>query len=1813
MKEDMLCDDSEEVSASSLVDGGNGMLNQHRLSEAEELFHKVLELPHYAVQERYHQLVIALLGLAEVYTKRGRSLRYNELEWHRMHMHAVSSKLKAIDICNEALEFAHDYQDVKWFREQRQKSQNSLKITVDSLVKHIQERTLHQKKEHKTEKIDENEEKKDGKKEDKMVLKDPVTYVDLTWLQHFQTYYKEKCATSRFLKWQSQEQLVIEDNEEEIIEEPVVKEEKRKINFDKVQSAIQKIVKHISEMGNMKIHPDMTPDEKLTLFSPISDEHNVFKQFAKILYKEDSSGSSGDGDVTPQEGTSELEEALSSGKQSRNSVSRSVSRETSPPKGEEVPISWTEKGEKPMPFTASALSLKRWESIEDIHKSYLESAKSRPVREGDILRHGVLRIWKSYSCDKSPDKNLTLPSNPYPLQTYEEMSPLTEMIGKSKRSQTTEDINDYDGLPERTPLSEVNLDISLAHVLCHMANGLKKKKKMSEAAEMYKTALGIMQENMSSKNDRALMTTIGTIMQNLGDIRCAEEDLVGGSQLMEEAIALYEKSGERLKIVRVWYELGNAYMADHWKEMSFLEHVMKMVQEALQRDFRREVVDDDDIPDDVSEDSDDSDGEGESYSICTEEAITCYYNALEILRKYPSAEEDYDMLLVEVLTKLGDSTILVGNFDKATLHYEEALVMFKNIIGSATLHNNAHVLSMLATSNFMLGHYPKAVSMYECANLLQQHLYSGELANFDVAFTLTMLSICFYCMKHYHKCISWCLKAFDLYSFLYKEDIVNIKVLQRWFVTQTLYTLGYSYGTLSFNEKSLHYLKLSRNMLLGVEDIDFKQCVRILKAIADLLVTTDENEKALEYYNEALDMTVALGDEKSTTALQNQLLNRIASVHVSSKQYETAAEYLRQALDCQKNVENNIKDDMVNIQQQLGLTYTMSGDMDKAIECYSECLESYSEMSGSHAGNMAQVYGKLGTLHHVKACLQEDNDHMIDLLLIAEKNYQDAIELDASSTVCVKYANYLYQQSQAADALIAMLPFVHLQTKHDNTNISYNGVEQAVLPEHLQQEIDDTDDVELDVTFFARFLAVLCYKQLNMVKDAEDCLIDLLHDVATSQVPLNHSILGYAMLEMNMHKDAAESFSHAASLTHDNDLAITNYWLALGTLAFSTWMKGAWNIYEHYNKDDLIQQWLTEMPLLPILDITMEEEGMEASGIRDSGYYDHGIIEEKEEIDWDAPKEDITYEEEQNDTVGAHELWVESETVETPAAILQAMITEQNREEIALLVQHEEQQEAFMDRGYYSSEYLERQGLDEHDLRERRSAKWESEESMDTLTGVPEEAEYDYIFNNQSEEFEIEETVETPAAILELLQQQQEDALMRERVMYGALLNNFDISPEEKTDDVTIDEERSETPTLFASGKSYGTWRSSVPDVNTSKYEFNSRSISSPDIQSHTAATRHSFVEEVQPEEDSPTEVWITEEVEVETPVAILKLLSSTTNVSRDSSESPSISQIQTDTSSSWDQYQSEQYNYKSLSSSQETSRSRETTPLSTASSSSYHSTSPYVRLREEPLEELHISEEEPEEENLDVLIIDEEEIETPVAVLKAIQREHEEREKKQNANEITPMEMSPERETLPESSAFRSWTSHSSSMYQPTRTDTEEINYSSSNHHVHRVDDTQEEEEEEEVVWVTEEVISTPTAILEAIKNNNNGLSSSVPTTQSFISTATTSVSGGETYSGYEDERETSPVIYETWTSESILYPTVHCRLTPTDQKNETAIQKDIQNGNHKSLTSIMYHEFNNKEEEPEEEKWETWEEEEIVETPPEILQAILRAQQMQ
>lgn len=323
----------------------------------------------------------------------------------------------------------------------------------------------------------------------------------------------------------------------------------------------------------------------------------------------------------------------------------------------------------------------------------------------------------------------------------------------------------------------------------------------------------------------------------------------------------------------------------------------------------------------------------------------------------------------------------------------------------------------------------------------------------------------------------------------------------------------------------------------------------------------------IRFYEEAVQVSKKLGENNTKTALQNQLLNRMACVNVDAQNFDVAGSNLEQALDYQKDVEASIKADMAAVLRRLGATSVLACDVDKAIACYKDCVQAYNEMEWlpGRDEEIVKMLCTLATLYHVKSCTMDDENQVELFMTISEGCFQEAIAITENnpqdisvrveSCVDLQYANYLYQQGLYADALHAILPLVFCR-RYENDILVYSGIEQAVLPDHLQSDFND-DSMVVEVQVLAYFLAVICYKSLGLMSDADDALL-LLYRMALrpNSTSFACNVCAYALLEMNMFIEASEMFYISSIFKQpscgDSHKSSINFWICLCLSAYMT-------------------------------------------------------------------------------------------------------------------------------------------------------------------------------------------------------------------------------------------------------------------------------------------------------------------------------------------------------------------------------------------------------------------------------------------------------------------------------------------------------------------------------------------------------------------------------------------------------------------------------------------------------------------------------------
>ena len=736
----------------SMTDDAVEQLDKHQLADAERLFHRVLQAGVDDSVTEAKCAITCLLGLGQLYMKQARSRRHLELEWHRVCLQAIASLQLAIELCDDIAGRYLDTDMQLWLTQNKGKAVGHRKVLESIVLKSLMQKFAD----------------KGSRKQETF---------DGSWLTTLREHCKSKAQQFLTRTMMSSDESGTDDEApaEERKTTTAKKDKLSKLDLNKIHKVIQNLVKQISADMRRRYLRKKLPEK--TLRRSISSELVAMPQEDILTLFEDA--------IIPDDPDSESDSQRATAPATPSKDNRlsmgSVLEQENVEKFDHVGRTHNASDDSDTSNVSPARTSPETAAAE-LHDCSDATASVAGEPDNEDVQNDVLTAWRRYK----EQRPLRLPAPPYqPPGTTPTTSALdmaVTLVGSPPSSPR--------GVAPliKSPLSDSVLDQALANMLIHVADKLHEDgddTKLHIAYELYKYALAVYEETGFST---AQAHVVGGVLKQLGLIDCQRGDLAAGSEIVREAIDLFilanvGSSDDPLDVSRAWFQLGNAYVENHCREGALLFHILELV--------KREI----EMPD-VDEDAAKADSSSKPDLANIHEAISCYNRALAIVSLLRRQNKCcHTQFYVSVLTKLGDCSIIVGGSgrDRAVLCYEEALCLSKHTFGSASLRDNAHILSMLGTSNFLLEHYPKAVSMFETANVLQQHCCGGDDADFETAFNRTMLAICHYVTKYYYKCVVWCLRAFEVYDLLYVNKLKTIAPLKRWFIVRTLYTLGYSY------------------------------------------------------------------------------------------------------------------------------------------------------------------------------------------------------------------------------------------------------------------------------------------------------------------------------------------------------------------------------------------------------------------------------------------------------------------------------------------------------------------------------------------------------------------------------------------------------------------------------------------------------------------------------------------------------------------------------------------------------------------------------------------------------------------------------------------------------------------------------------------------------------------------------------------------------------------------------------------------------------------------------------------------------------
>lgn len=1157
----------EDLDAETLLEKAKQSLEELRLNEAEQQFLRAAHRLQEKAEDNTRALVEAYLGLADVCTRKSRAFRQSPLEWFWLCVHASSLLSEVVDLCSAELMEETDNQSVEWYIAQSKFAESRSQSLVDVLG-----RTLF------------NWLKEDWRLVDPNHISNIFSKTPLTPRSRF-PLSNPSHNTSGLRPYQTgfmNHAFSIESLHEPLLKSGYGHSPSGNINwFKRIQSYCHRrlesknVKEIIAEISMVKEIEEASPSPSDPKIETISEETDL--DLAK-----DRNSDLGPNRVEDEEIFSE--ETYSIAEINERSRTDSIVKEYS----------------LMYELASSDVDTSGWEFFLEKRKDHIVQTVIEIIADANSNN-----AYQTQNDGQSGNKNL---ETTIIVETVDGVQVERENLVTVSQETSSEKRKKKKEKEKFSPLKENCLRLTVARSLQLVAHKLIQAEEYASAENLCEEVLQIIDEIQDGTVK--LLRFSALLLQNTGLLCFRQGNRHNGMRNLEKALKIYKDLQDyeaRKEVASVLIDLGNAY-ADDLHDEALYDKVIAAMCEFFEREASDEEHTGNSTPEKTSDQETPEDVELKKR---VSEAVSCYTEALLVLESH---EDSQKQVIAMAMRKLGDCHFVQRQYTEALDWYEKALKLHRTsgFHGKESVLENAHVLTMLGVSTFMLHVYPRASHVFELALHMVKHAYGLTLYTFLHSLVLSLLGITFYKMKSYHKCVSMCSRAFETFWNLYEEKVAELPQQRFWLVCQNLYILGNTYNVLNMHHKAIKFLEIGRAFMKESLVGEKRQHMRILQILGDCYFAQYDYKTALTYYNEALDIgdkvsssteseafermessqssNMTTSTENLDMALHNQLLSRSADAHISMKQYQNAVHYLEQARDIQDVLEDDIKGDLVSTLHQLGQMHSMAGDVDKAIESYKESLEVFRELhNGELAPEMCITLGNLATMCYVKACICEDIDSELEMILSAEQYFQAALKEDLNASVCVKYANFLYSQANYDDAVMYLEDSIKSRKEEEEENmdttlffprpwscdIVYGGLERVTLPEPLQEEVDAQEEAIMPTSVLAYYILVLSYKMLGKLRHAEEALISLMGEVYARDIPFLYSVLGYSLMELGLFSEAAEEFYMAWYLDNEYNLALDNYCLCLAVHAYNVLERAFATIFVHckiWNEDHKLAQ-----------------------------------------------------------------------------------------------------------------------------------------------------------------------------------------------------------------------------------------------------------------------------------------------------------------------------------------------------------------------------------------------------------------------------------------------------------------------------------------------------------------------------------------------------------------------------------------------------------------------------------------------------------------
>ncbi|CAH1269073.1 TTC28 [Branchiostoma lanceolatum] len=423
-------------------------------------------------------------------------------------------------------------------------------------------------------------------------------------------------------------------------------------------------------------------------------------------------------------------------------------------------------------------------------------------------------------------------------------------------------------------------------------------------------------------------------------------------------------------------------------------------------------------------------------------AISYYHEALETA---DGTNTEDNMLL---LSKIGDASLKVGDYQKAISYYEQELKMHGQIHGNSIhIAYRGIILNNIGLAWCRMGDLHKAISYHEQALKMDRSIYEQIRAHADIviATSLNNLGGAWSSLGNCRKAISYYEQALQVNRRLYGETTPHptIAILLN-NLGGVCRDLGEHRRAVSYHEQALQMYRSIYGQQTAHPDIAIG-----LNNLGSACDNLGEYRKAISYHEQALQVFRWIYGKTHPYIATS--LNNLGNTWGNLGEHGKKVRYLEQALQMRKSIEGlqTASPDIALLLNNLGIAWHHLSDHRKAISYYEQALQVnrriYGETSAhphiaNSLGNLGSVWSSLG--EHGKAVSYHEQALKMRRSIYGPQTPHQSIAKSLSSLGLVSHreGDYTKAISYYEQALQMFRGIYGPQTMHPDITISLSNL-----------------------------------------------------------------------------------------------------------------------------------------------------------------------------------------------------------------------------------------------------------------------------------------------------------------------------------------------------------------------------------------------------------------------------------------------------------------------------------------------------------------------------------------------------------------------------------------------------------------------------------------------------------------------------------------------------------------------------------------------------------------------------------------------------